>query len=135
MDMKNTNVIEDYLDYLKYNKNYSDKTVLNYSIDLKDFFELLEKEGLNYKDVTYDILMNLFNHYEENQLSNKSIRRHISSIRGFYKFLVMEGRVLNNPFSEVSLPKKEKKLPRYLTYDDLLLIFHNHLMLAICNSF
>ena len=50
MDMKNTNVIEDYLDYLKYNKNYSDKTVLNYSIDLKDFFELLEKEGLNYKD-------------------------------------------------------------------------------------
>ena len=123
--MEDIKVINDYLDYLKYNKNYSIKTIDNYALDLKDYFELLNQEGINYQDVTYEILLNLFNHYEERSLANKSIRRHISSIRGFYKFLVMEGRVLNNPFSEVSLPKKEKKLPRYLTYDDLLLIFHN----------
>ena len=74
--------------------------------------------------MTYEILLNLFNHYEEKSLANKSIRRHISSIRGFYKFLVLEGRIKANPFSEVPLPKKEKKLPRYLSYEDLLEIFH-----------
>lgn len=117
-------IIANYLDYLKYNKNYSDKTILNYKLDLEDYFKLLESEGIEYKDVTYDILMNLFKHYEEKKLSNKSVSRHIIAIRGFYKYLVLENIMQDNPFNMVSLPKKEKKLPRYLTYNDLLEIFH-----------
>ena len=118
-------IINDYLDYLKYNKNYSDKTILNYKLDLEDYFKLLSKEGITYQDVTYDILMNLFNYYSDKNLSNKSVSRHIIAIRGFYKYLVLENKISNNPFNMVSLPKKEKKLPRYLTYNDLLEIFHN----------
>ncbi len=118
-------IIDDYLEFLKYNKNYSDKTIKNYRIDLEDFFELLKEEALDYKDVTYDILMNLFKHFEKKKLTNKSISRHISSIKGFYKYLVMEGLINVNPFLSVSMPKKEKKLPRYLTYEELLEIFHN----------
>ncbi len=123
--MNNKKVIDEYLDYLKYNKNYSDKTILNYKLDLEDYFKLLDLEGIKYKDVTYDILMNLFKHYEDKNLVNKSVRRHISAIKGFYKYLNLEGKIEDNPFNLVSLPRSAKKLPRYLSYNELLEIFHN----------
>ncbi len=123
--MNNKKVIDEYLDYLKYNKNYSDKTILNYKLDLEDYFKLLDREGIKYKDVTYDILMNLFQYYETKNLVNKSVRRHISAIKGFYKYLTLEGTIKDNPFNLVSLPKSAKKLPRYLSYNELLEIFHS----------
>ena len=116
-------IINKYLDYLKYNKNYSDKTIKNYKLDLKDYFHFLEQESLNYQEVTYEDLRYLFKHFESLKLSNKSIRRHISSIKGFYRYLTLENKVFDNPFLYVSLPKKESKLPRYLTYEELLEIF------------
>ncbi|MBR3660503.1 MAG: tyrosine recombinase [Bacilli bacterium] len=116
---------ENYLEYLKYNKNYSDKTITNYELDLNDYFDYLKKEGLNYKDVEYEDLMGLFDHFDSLKLSGKSIRRHISSLKGFYKYLNSKNITLNNPFNYVTLPKKESKLPRYLSYDELLEIFHN----------
>ena len=116
-------IINKYLDYLKYNKNYSDKTIKNYKLDLKDYFHFLEQESLNYQEVTYEDLRYLFKHFESLKLSNKSIRRHISSIKGFYRYLTLENKVLDNPFLYVSLTKKESKLPRYLTYEELLEIF------------
>ena len=115
--------LEKYLNYLKYNKNYSDKTIFNYELDLRDYFNFLKIECLNYKDITYNDLMPLFNHFETKKLTNKSIRRHISSIKGFYKYLVNNEIVNSNPFIYVNLPKKEQKLPRYLTLTEILSIF------------
>ena len=117
--------LEKYLDYLKYNKNYSDKTIINYELDLKDYFLFLQSESLDYKDIEYDDLRFLFDHFEKLKLSNKSIRRHISSIKGFYKYLVTNNIISNNPFIYVNLPRKEQKLPRYLTINELLEIFSN----------
>ncbi|MBQ8891785.1 MAG: tyrosine recombinase [Bacilli bacterium] len=116
---------ENYLEYLKYNKNYSDKTILNYKLDLDDYFKYLEIEGLDYKGVEYEDLMGLFSHFDKLKLSAKSIRRHISTIKGFYKYLNSKEIVMNNPFNYVTLPKKEIKLPRYLSYPELLEIFNN----------
>ena len=117
--------VDEYLDYLKYNKNYSDKTITNYKLDLNDYLEFLTKESLDYKEVQYEDLMGLFDHFDNLKLSSKSIRRHISSLKGFYKYLSSKNIVLNNPFNYVTPPKKETKLPRYLSYDELLEIFHN----------
>lgn len=101
--------LEDYLNYLKYNKNYSDKTITNYKLDILDYFSYLNKECLNYKDIEYEDLMGLFIHFESLNLSSKSIRRHISSLKGFYKFLNSRKIVFNNPFIYVTSPKKEIK--------------------------
>ena len=65
--------LEDYLTYLKYNKNYSEKTILNYKLDLEDYFNYLHIENMSYKDITYNDLMPLFEHFETNKLSNKTI--------------------------------------------------------------
>ena len=116
---------KDYLEYLKYNKNYSEKTITNYELDLNDYFKYLDQEGLDYKTVEYEDLMGLFDHFEKNKLSGKSIRRHISSLKGFYKYLNSKNIAMINPFDYVNLPKKETKLPRYLSYEELLDIFHN----------
>lgn len=116
---------DNFLEYLKYNKNYSDKTILNYELDLNDYFDYLKKEGLNYKNIEYEQLMGLFDHFESLKLSNKTIRRHISTLHGFYKYLCSKNITNNNPFNYVNLPKKETKLPRYLSYDELLEIFNN----------
>ena len=118
-------IVEEYLNYLQYNKNYSLKTIENYRLDLNDYFSYLESECLNYKDVQYEDLMGLFDHFEKMKLSSYSIRRHISSLKGFYNYLNHQGIAFINPFDSVVLPKKESKLPRYLSYDELLDIFHN----------
>ena len=121
----NMKELGDYLNYLKYNKNYSAKTIKNYQIDIEDYLKYLKTECLDYKKIEYEDLLGLFNHYESLKLSSSSIRRHISSLRGFYKFLNSRGIVLNNPFNYVESPKKETRLPRYLSYDELMEIFHN----------
>ena len=116
-------IVDEYLNYLEYNRNYSLKTVDNYRLDLLDYFKYLNQECLNYKEVEYEDLMGLFAHFETLKLSSKSIRRHISSLKGFYKYLNRKNIINSNPFDYVVLPKKEIKLPRYLTYDDLIVIF------------
>lgn len=115
--------LENYLNYLKYDKNYSDKTITNYRIDIEDYLNYLNTECLDFKNIEYEDLIGLFNHFEKLNLSNKSIRRHVSSLKGFYKYLNSRDIVDNNPFNYVTPAKKETRLPRYLSNEELLEIF------------
>jgi len=112
--------VEEFLDYLLYQKNYSEYTKENYKADLEEYFCYLEKENLNYQEVKYsDIRFYLMYLKEEKKEKNSSINRHLSSLRSFYKYLVNKGVITNNVFSYVHGPKKEKKLPRYFEYNEL----------------
>ena len=112
--------LDDYLDYLKYQKNYSDYTVLNYKDDIIEYLCFLESEGLDFKDVEYsDIRFFLMFLKDNKKDDNSSINRKLSSLRGFYKLLANEGIVKTNVFSLVNGPKRSKKLPRYFEYNEL----------------
>lgn len=112
--------VEEFLDYLLYQKNYSEYTKENYKADLEEYFCYLKKENLNYQEVKYsDIRFYLMYLKEEKKEKNSSINRHLSSLRSFYKYLVNKGVITNNVFSYVHGPKKEKKLPRYFEYNEL----------------
>lgn len=115
--------LEKYLEYLKYNKNYSDNTLLAYKDDILEYLEFLERECLSVYDIKYSDLRFLLDYYDKKKLNNLSIRRKISSIKGFYKYLARQGKVDDNPFVYVSLPKKEKKLPQYLNPNEMQEIF------------
>ena len=118
--MEREKIINEYLEYLKYQKNYSDYTVLNYKNDILEFFDYLSRESLNYKTIEYsDIRFYLMYLKEEKHDDNSSVSRKLSSLRGFYKYMANEGYIKNNVFSLVSGPKKEKKLPRYFEYNEL----------------
>ena len=113
-------VIDDYLEYLKYQKNYSDYTIISYENDIMEFFNYISSENLNYKDLEYgDIRFYLMYLKDERKDNNSSIDRKLSSLRGFYKYLANEGIVKMNVFSLVNGPKKSKKLPRYFDYNEL----------------
>ena len=115
--------VDEYLDYLKYNKNYSDNTIDSYEKDIIEYLEYLERECLSLYDIKYSDLRFLLDYYNSKKLSSTSIRRKISSLKGFYKYLCRNNKCQDNPFSYVALPKKEKKLPQYLHPNEMLEIF------------
>lgn len=110
----------DYLDYLRYQKNYSKYTIDSYKNDVIEYFNYLEKEGLSFLNIKYDdirfYLMYLKNEKKDN---NSSIDRKLSALRSFYKFLVNEKVVDTNVFSLINGLKKDKKLPKYFEYNEL----------------
>lgn len=117
-------IIHNYLDYLKYQKNYSDYTIENYNRDILEFLDYLDREVLDYKSVVYsDLRFFLMYLKDEKKDKNSSIDRKLSSLRGFYQYLANEGIVSNNVFSLLNGPKKEKKLPRYFEYNELESLF------------
>ena len=113
-------IINDYLEYLKYQKNYSDYTVLSYKNDILEFIDYLSREELDFKTIEYsDIRFYLMYLKDEKHDDNSSVSRKLSSLRGLYKYMANERIVKTNVFSLVNAPKKSKKLPRYFEYNEL----------------
>lgn len=122
INIEKTNIkeVDLYLDYLKYQKNYSDYTILNYMNDILEFLNYIESESINFKLIEYsDIRFYLMFLKDEKKDGNSSINRKLSSLRGFYKYMTNEGIIKSNVFSLVNGPKKSKKLPRYFEYNEL----------------
>ena len=114
-----------FIEFLKYQKGYSENTIINYENDIKEFLEFLNKENINnLSDVDYSIvrfyLMDLYNQ----KFSRSSVSRKLSSLRSFFKYLHNEEIVKINPFSLISSPKKEKRLPKFLYNEDIEKIFN-----------
>lgn len=116
--MKNN--IKNFLDYLKYERNYSDNTIIGYENHLNLFYNFLNNKKINtFNNVDYYIVRNYINYLYEKKYNSKSICNHISSLRSFFKFLKNEDIIDNNPMILIENPKLEKKLPKYLYYEDL----------------
>lgn len=112
--------IIEFLKYLKREKNYSSYTVLNYGKDLKVFLKFLDESKItNYKAIDYQVMRKYLAYLYELEYSSKSIARHISSLKSLYKYLLKENIVETNPTHLISNPKIEKKLPKFLYYNEL----------------
>lgn len=118
------NLINKFIDYLKYQKNYSSYTCKNYYKDLEEYDEFLNIEHLKYNEMTYKLCLSYLAYLNDNNASKATISRKLSSLRTFYKYLVNENIVNNNPFLLVSSPKKEKKIPKFISYNNLDEIFN-----------
>ena len=116
----NIKELDQFLDYLSYQKNYSDYTITSYQNDILEFLKFISSESLNFKELEYsDIRFYLMYLKDTKKDNNSSIDRKLSSLRSFYKYLANEGIVKSNVFSLVHGPKKSKKLPRYFEYHEL----------------
>ena len=117
--------LNNYLDYLKYQKNYSLYTITSYGNDIEEFLNYISGEALDFKKLEYsDIRFYLMYLKEEKHDNNSSVNRKLSALRGFYKYMANEGLVSTNIFSLVNGPKKSKKLPRYFEYNELEELFN-----------
>lgn len=115
--------IKDYLNYIAYQRHYSDLTIDNYKNDLLFFKDYLDKNKLSFLDIDYSNIREFFNYMESKKYSKNTISRRVSAIRSFYKYLARNGYVNYNPFSLTKGPKKDKLLPKFLYYNELEKLF------------
>ena len=112
--------LEDFLNYIEFEKKYSKKTTENYQRDIEYFLEFLNDKNIKqYKNVKYETIREYLMHLHNHKYSKKTIARYISSLRSFFKYLYNEEIINDNPTILVSNPKLDKKLPNYLYVNDL----------------
>jgi integrase/recombinase XerC len=116
-------LIERYIQYLKYERNASPHTVRNYHSDLVQFRDFLAGKD---KDSAVDVnpvntlrIRAFLSHLFQMQEKKASIARKLAAIRAFFKFLARERLIAENPAAGVSTPKLEKKLPRIMTEEEM----------------
>ncbi len=108
---------EKFLKYLKIERNSSEHTIKNYSVDLKEFNVFLK--GVSVENVDYLFVRKYLAFLKERGLNVRSISRKLSSLRSFFKFLVKEGLLKINPTDAIVSPKQEKLLPKFLTEEEV----------------
>jgi integrase/recombinase XerC len=112
---------ESFIQYLLVEKRYSPHTLLSYKNDLDQFFTFIDTLGLSGdpKDITsYEVRAWIVSMLDNN-ISPVSVHRKISCLRIFYRYLRKEGLVQHDPLDKVVLPKRKKKLPVFLSEDEL----------------
>lgn len=110
-------MIEKYNEYLKYELNYSEYTIKEYIIHVNEFISYCKNNNIDYQNINKDIIMNYLKYIDN--LSNKSISAVLSALRCFYNYLLDNNYVNVNYFKLISNPKLEKKLPTFLSYEDM----------------
>lgn len=110
-------LIDSFLDYLRYERNYSEYTVTAYSKDLGQFEEFvkLKKEGIfDPREVDQDIVRSWIVFLLDEQVAAVSVNRKLSSLKSFFKFLMKQGVVSVNPLRLITGPKTRKPLPYFV---------------------
>lgn len=114
-----------FIEYLSKELNYSDNTVISYEEDINNYLEYLKKQNINYKKIDNITIRNYLKYLDDLNLKNSTIARRISALRTFYNYLLKKGLVDTNLFNSIRNPKIEKKLPNYLSYEELARILDN----------
>ncbi|MDP2937792.1 MAG: tyrosine recombinase XerC [Candidatus Omnitrophota bacterium] len=109
--------IEKFIRYLEIEKNYSKYTITNYRLDLEGFKKFLGDVAL--EKIDYLVLRKYLATLKEKNLKSRTVGRHLSTLRSFFKFLIREGYLKNNPIASLSSPKQEKPLPLFLTEEEV----------------
>ena len=111
-----------FLEALKVQLNYSDKTVKAYATDLRQFTDFLTEYHSNPDIGVLDIDKTSVRHFLgkliEEGISRKSAARKLAALKSWFKYLVRTGALENNPAKNISFPKVEKKLPSLLSIDE-----------------
>ena len=114
-------LIESFLNYLKLERNYSDKTILSYGKDLEQFEKFLKKldEKIKLETVDADLIRSWVINLMDEKMAASSVNRKLSSLRSFYRYLLRKGLVQVDPVQKVTGPKKKKPLPIFVKEEDM----------------
>jgi len=110
-------LIDSFLDYLRYERNYSNYTIEAYSKDLRQFEEYvkLNKESIFVPgDVDADLVRSWIVSLMDEKISPVSVNRKLSSLKSFFKFLMKQGSISVNPLRLITGPKTKKPLPYFV---------------------
>ncbi len=143
--MSESTLIPNFLSYLKYEKHFSEHTAKCYGADLVQYCEFLApkdnsvSEDGSWQDATaaatavaqevridqllikatVDTIRDYLAHLSSYEYSKSTTARKVATLRSFYKFLVKRGVIETNPVMAIKSPKQEKKLPKFLEYEEI----------------
>ncbi|MFA6711851.1 MAG: site-specific integrase, partial [Candidatus Caldatribacteriota bacterium] len=117
----NTNNLEEYQKYLKDKKHFPHNTIKAYLTDIIGLSRFAQKnKGIaNLIDIDHHILRAYILYLKQKKYSDKTIARKISSCRVFYRFLMQEGIITENPAEYAHTPRIKKTLPDFLFFEEV----------------
>lgn len=112
---------DSFLDYLQYERNYSEETIKSYRKDLCQFEEFAREEVGDSAPsaVKAELVREWIVSLMDRGYTSTSINRKLSSLRSFYKYLLKKGEVTVNPLQKVTGPKNKKPLPVFLKESEM----------------
>ena len=112
---------EAFLDYLRLERNYSERTIVSYGTDLREFEGYLEKTEaeLDFTKVHADVVRNWISELMDEGRTATSVNRKLSSLRSFYRFLLRRKEITVNPMLKIVGLKKKKPLPSFVREKDM----------------
>ncbi len=125
MHLPQPGLIAAFLNHLKFQKRYSQHTIISYETDLRDFsdFILVQYSETDILKATPMVVRSWLAGLKEKGMSSRSINRKISSLKSFYKHFLKEGSLKTNPMAQVISPKVSKRLPQYVEKEDMAVLF------------
>lgn len=110
--------VEQFLSHLNLARGVSEHTLRGYRLDLTSFLNFVGDEGITKRSIRRYLA-----HLYEKQASTRTVLRRLSALRSFYRHAMREKWVTENPLEEIDSPKKEKRLPVSITYDQVQHLF------------
>lgn len=123
IDKSGNNFCEEFLEHMRSQRGMSGYTVRNYSQSILEFITWYKEQfgdGPDWKSLGRDTFRFYLRWLGRKELKRAAIRLRFSALRSFYRFLIRRGYVEFMPIKDVSIPKQEKRLPRFLTTDQIL---------------
>ncbi|MBV9986407.1 MAG: tyrosine-type recombinase/integrase [Chitinophagaceae bacterium] len=117
--------LEPFLDYLKFEKRYSQHTLISYRNDLEQFFSFLvsQFDGPSLDQITPMFVRSWLAELKEDEMTAKTINRKISSLKSFFKYQLKTGQLKQTPMTTISAPRISKRLPAFVEQQDIATLF------------
>jgi len=117
-----------FIDYLKFEKRYSQHTIRAYTDDLEQFFSFINSNfgEVGMKDIITAFIRTWLANMKNDGMTGKTINRKISALKSFFKFHMRQGNVAQNPTATLIAPKISKRLPAFIEKKDVEQLF-NHI--------
>lgn len=117
-------LIDKYIRYLRYEKNYSSRTEISYFNDLRQFVDFLDKEagGASLTNIDSDLVRCWIVALMNSGVSARSVNRKLSALKSFYRYLLRIGELQDSPLKRVRGPKMKKAIPSFVNSKDMNLL-------------
>jgi len=117
--------IDKFKRYLEFEKRYSTHTLKAYQKDIEQFFSFLKETYAieSAKLISQVIIRSWLISLKEESISTRTINRKISCLKTFFRFLIKEGEIIDNPMLKILSPKTSKKLPIFIEEEKMEMLF------------
>jgi integrase/recombinase XerC len=116
----------EFLQHLISEKRFSQHTIKSYKVDIEQFVDYLENEFkvCNVDEISFQLIRRWIILLLENGITPRSVNRKISTLKTYFKFLLREGVLFENPMLKIISPKVKKRLPVFIEEDQINILFN-----------